>query len=143
MKNKYSSFVSSEFIVGRGSLDYISQLKKNRAVVIYDDRVITTSNKKRINNLIVDNGGACKFILDIKNEPYLRRTRRSVPGLARHRGEASPARLAATSRAALAWRTPCGRSDNPTAPRSDETDAAGRLPAPARARNRRPRLRGR
>ncbi|SDL33060.1 iron-containing alcohol dehydrogenase [Natronincola ferrireducens] len=70
MKDMYSPFVTSNFIVGRGSIKFISQLNKKRAVVIYDGRIMSDATKEQLLTLVSENGGECRFIADIRNEPY-------------------------------------------------------------------------
>ena len=71
MKKEYSPLINSKFIVGRGSIDYIGRLNKKRAVVVYDERILSSYTKEKINSLVSKNGGECRFIADIRNEPYL------------------------------------------------------------------------
>ncbi|GMQ62189.1 iron-containing alcohol dehydrogenase [Vallitalea maricola] len=70
MNNKYSPLVNSHFIVGRGSINFIRQLDKKRAVVIYDGRILSDTIKEQIIKLVAENNGECRFIADIRNEPF-------------------------------------------------------------------------
>lgn len=70
MNNTYSPLVNSNFIVGRGSIKFISQLNKKRAVVVYDGRIMSEATKEQLVKLVAENAGECRFIADIRNEPY-------------------------------------------------------------------------
>ncbi len=70
MDNKYQPLATSNLIVGRGSINFIGQLAKKRAAVIYDGRATSEAIKVQLKELITKNGGECLFIADIKNEPY-------------------------------------------------------------------------
>ncbi len=70
MNNPYSLLVHSQYVMGRGAISFLSQLKKERAVVVYDGRIVGEELQKKIAGFIEAGGGECRFIADIRNEPF-------------------------------------------------------------------------
>ncbi|BDF72229.1 NADPH-dependent butanol dehydrogenase [Oscillospiraceae bacterium] len=70
MEKQFSPLAASRFIVGRGSISYLKELGKKRAAVIYDGRILTPLLRDRIDSLIRSGGGECRFVSDIRNEPF-------------------------------------------------------------------------
>lgn len=72
MDKSYSLLQHSRFIIGRGAISFLSQLMKKRAAVVFDGNIIGETWKQRIMELISEGGGECRFIADIRHEPYFR-----------------------------------------------------------------------
>lgn len=70
MEKQFTPLACSRFIVGRGAISYLKQLGRKRAAVIYDGRVLTPLLRDRIDSLIRSGGGECRFVSDIRNEPF-------------------------------------------------------------------------
>jgi alcohol dehydrogenase class IV len=72
MDKSYSLLQHSQFIIGRGSISFLNQLKKKRAAVVFDGNIIGETWQRRITELISEGGGECRFIADIRHEPYFK-----------------------------------------------------------------------
>lgn len=71
MDRRYTPLVMSNFVVGRGSLDYLGSFSKRRASVIHGgENVLSEATRSRIESLIVENGGRCMFATPVLREPF-------------------------------------------------------------------------
>lgn len=70
MAKTYTVIDNAKYVIGRGGIAFLGELGKKRAVVLYDGRIVDEELKKKIADLIEENGGECRFIADIRNEPY-------------------------------------------------------------------------
>lgn len=78
MEKQFTAFANSSFVVGRGSLAFLRQLGKKRVAVVYDGRVVNQAVHNRIRTLVEEGGGQCRFVADIRNEPYFEDIRRAA-----------------------------------------------------------------
>jgi len=71
MERRYLPLVTSNFIVGRGSLDYLGTFSHHRVSVIHGGpNVLSDVTRSRIKALISQNGGECMFAAPVLREPY-------------------------------------------------------------------------
>ncbi|MBI9108287.1 MAG: iron-containing alcohol dehydrogenase [Spirochaetales bacterium] len=70
MQSNYRCFELTKFIVGRGSIEYLKQIKASRAAVIHGGRSLPESLKTRIIEILSESGTECRFIAKILNEPF-------------------------------------------------------------------------
>lgn len=71
MERKYASLLLSNFVVGRGSLDFLETFNNRHVAVIHGGpNVLSDSKRDRIQLLIGKSGGDCLFASPILREPY-------------------------------------------------------------------------
>lgn len=72
MERKYAPLVITNFVVGRGSLDYLGTFEKRRVSVIHGGpNVLSDVTRFRIESLIKKSGGTCMFASPVLREPFL------------------------------------------------------------------------
>lgn len=71
MERRYAPLVMSNFVVGRGSLDYLGNFRDRRVSVIHGGpNVLSDLTRSRIETLISKSGGTCMFTEPVLREPY-------------------------------------------------------------------------
>lgn len=72
MNKDYSVFGTTEFILGRGSLDYLGTLKKERVALVVDSGALAAGGfLHKIEKILDEAGSKHEIIADINREPYI------------------------------------------------------------------------
>ncbi len=66
----YSVLHQTQLVTGRGSISFLSAMGKKRAAVFYDGRVMDGGAKGKLSALLAAGGCECRFVADIRNEPF-------------------------------------------------------------------------
>jgi alcohol dehydrogenase class IV len=70
MHSNFAQFHHSQLISGRGSIAFLGTLRKKKAAIVYDGRLLDEAGKQRLSDLLGEGGCESKFLIDIRNEPF-------------------------------------------------------------------------